>query len=88
MAQVKADDTAPRSAVIPPYQGDKTPKTRETFDASQRVCVLRSEHYSVLGSIGMDSRAVKLFTVVLDTGSVVNVIRSDALPRSPERARV
>ncbi len=36
----------------------------------------------------MDSRAVKPFTVVLDTGSAVNVIRSDDLPRSWERARV
>ncbi len=36
----------------------------------------------------MGSRAVKPFTVVLDTGSAVNVIRSDALPVSWERARV
>ncbi len=88
MTEVKADDTAPRSAFVPPCQVDKTPNTRETYDSSHRVCVLRSEHYLVLGSIGMDRRAVKLFTVVLDTGSAMNVIRSDSLPRSWERARV
>ncbi len=42
----------------------------------------------MLGSVGLDARALKPLTVVLDTGSAVNVIRQDALPSGWERYRL
>ena len=47
---------------------------------AEHIYVLRSTHYSISGSIGIDSKIMAPFITTLDTGSGFNLIRSAILP--------
>ena len=47
---------------------------------TESICVLRSTHYSISGSIGINSKIMAPFITTLDTGSGFNLIRSAIIP--------
>lgn len=60
---------------------DGTPAERlHSFSGAHLTLAMKSSHYLVLASFGLEHRAMRTIYTVFDTGAGLNLIRSDVLP--------